>query len=52
MRNQSAQAMEMLLYAHKVTLELTSSTQQKNYGLNPQISQKEGWEEPLRLRAC
>jgi hypothetical protein len=29
MRNQSAQAMEMLLYAHKVTLELTSSTQQK-----------------------
>jgi hypothetical protein len=44
--------MEMLLLAHKVTLELTFSTQHKEYGLNPQISQREGWGEPLRLRAC
>jgi hypothetical protein len=44
--------MEMLLLAHKITLELTLSTQHKGYGLNPQISQREGWEEPLRLRAC
>jgi hypothetical protein len=43
--------MEMLLLAHKVTLELTFSTQHKVYGLNPQISQREGWGEPLRLRA-
>jgi hypothetical protein len=50
-RNKSAQAMKMLLLAHKVTLELTFSTQHKEYGLNPQISQKEGWGEPLRLRA-
>jgi hypothetical protein len=52
MQNQSAQAMEMLLLAHKVTLELTFSTQHKEYGFNPQISQREGWEERLRLRAC
>jgi hypothetical protein len=42
----------MLLLAHKVTLEFTFSTQHKEYGLNPQISQREGWGEPLRLRAC
>jgi hypothetical protein len=40
------------LLAHKVALELTLSTQHKEYGLNPQISQREGWGEPLRLRAC
>jgi hypothetical protein len=44
--------MGMLLLAHKVALELTLSTQHKEYGLNPQISQREGWGEPLRLRAC
>jgi hypothetical protein len=44
--------MGMLLLAHKVALELTLSTQHKEYGLNPQISQKEGWGEPLRLRVC
>jgi hypothetical protein len=44
--------MEMLLLAHKVALELTFSTQHKGYGLNPQISHREGWGEPLRLRAC
>jgi hypothetical protein len=43
--------MEMLLLAHKVTFELTFSTQHKKYGLNPQISQREGWGEPVRLRA-
>jgi hypothetical protein len=43
--------MEKLLLAHKVTLELTFSTQHKEYGLNPQLSQREGWGEPLRLRA-
>jgi hypothetical protein len=43
MRNQSAQAMEMLLLAHKVAIELTLSTQHQGYGLNPQISQREGW---------
>jgi hypothetical protein len=43
---------KMLLLAHKVTLELTFSTQHKDYGLNPLISQREGWGEPLRLRAC
>jgi hypothetical protein len=41
MQNQSAQAMEMLLLAHKDALELTLSTQHKGYGLNPQISQRE-----------
>jgi hypothetical protein len=50
MRNQSAQAMEMLLLAHKVALELTLLTQHQGYGLNPQISQREGWGDPLRLR--
>jgi hypothetical protein len=44
--------MEMLLLAHKVALELTLSTEHKGYGLNPQIKQREGWGEPLRLRAC
>jgi hypothetical protein len=44
--------MEMLLLAHRVALELTLSTQHKEYGLNPQISQREGWGEPLSLRAC
>jgi hypothetical protein len=44
--------MEMLFLAYKVTLELTFSTQQKEYDLNPQISQREGWGEPLRLVAC
>jgi hypothetical protein len=44
--------MEMLLLAHKGSLELTLSTQHKGYGLNPQISQREGWGEPLKLRAC
>jgi hypothetical protein len=42
--------MEMLLLAHKVTLEINLSTQNKVYGLNPQISQRDGWGEPLRLR--
>jgi hypothetical protein len=42
----------MLLLAYKGSLELTLSTQHKGYGLNPQISQREGWGEPLRLRAC
>jgi hypothetical protein len=32
--------MEMLLLAHKVTLELTFSTQNTEYGLNSQISQR------------
>jgi hypothetical protein len=44
--------MRMLLLAHKDALELTLSTQHKGYGSNPQISQREGWGEPLRLRAC
>jgi hypothetical protein len=44
--------MEMLLLPHKVALELTLSTQHKEYGLNPQISQGEGWGEPLRITAC
>jgi hypothetical protein len=44
--------MGMLLLAHKDALELTLSTQHKGYDLNPQISQKRGWGEPLRLRAC
>jgi hypothetical protein len=39
--------MEMLLLAHKGALELTLSTQQKEYGLNQQISQREGWGEAL-----
>jgi hypothetical protein len=52
MRNRSAQAMGMLLLAHKDALELTLSTQHKEYGLNPQMSQREGWGEPLRLSAC
>jgi hypothetical protein len=43
--------MEMLLSTHKVTLENTLSTQHKGCGLNPQISQRDGWGEPLRLRA-
>jgi hypothetical protein len=42
----------MLLLAHKNALELTLSTQHKEYGLNPHISQREDWGEPLRLRAC
>jgi hypothetical protein len=33
--------MGMLLLAHKDALEITLSTQHKEYGLNPQISQKE-----------
>jgi hypothetical protein len=33
--------MEILLLAHKGSLELTFSTQHKGYDLNPQISQKE-----------
>jgi hypothetical protein len=33
--------MEMLLLAHKDALDITLSTQHKEYGLNPQISQKE-----------
>jgi hypothetical protein len=41
----------MLLLAHKDDLEITLSTQHKEYGLNQQISQREGWREPLRLRA-
>jgi hypothetical protein len=44
--------MEILLLAHKDALELTLSTQHKGYDFNPQISQREGWGEPLRLRAC
>jgi hypothetical protein len=32
----------MLLLAHKDALELILSTQHKEYGLNPQISQREG----------
>jgi hypothetical protein len=44
--------MEILLLAHKVALELTLSTQNKGYGLNLQISQRDGWGELLRLRAC
>jgi hypothetical protein len=43
--------MEMLLLAHKVSLELTLSTQHKEYRFNTQISQREGWGEPLRLGA-
>jgi hypothetical protein len=42
----------MLLLAHKVALDLILSTQHKGYGLNPQISQREDWGEPLRFRAC
>jgi hypothetical protein len=33
--------MRMLLLVYKDALELTLSTQRKEYGLNPQISQKE-----------
>jgi hypothetical protein len=33
--------MEMLLLAHKGSIDLTLSTQHKGYGLNPQISQRE-----------
>jgi hypothetical protein len=44
--------MGMLLLSQKVALELTLSTQHKEYGLNPQISEREGWKEPLRLRTC
>jgi hypothetical protein len=44
--------MEMLSLAHKVALENTLSTQHKGCGLNPQISQRDGWGEPIRLRAC
>jgi hypothetical protein len=41
MQNQIVQAMRMYLLAHKGSLELTLSTQPKEYGLNPQISQRE-----------
>jgi hypothetical protein len=40
-RNRSAQALGMLLLAHKGSLELTLSTQHKEYVLNLQISQRE-----------
>jgi hypothetical protein len=43
--------MGILFVAHKDDLELTLSTQHKEYGLNPQISQKRGLGEPLSLRA-